>query len=100
MEKGGNPRGIEGCMHNSLFKSNGKEIRKYAAHIRALAGKIHTRVLLNRLNVHLMARHSNFTTWPGMELFQNTMWVQEGYRNNRHDLYSQATPGEMPISAI
>ena len=48
--------------------------------------KIIARVLLNRLNEHL----------EQSGLLQESQWIQERQRNNRHDLHSKTASREMP----
>ena len=56
-----------------------------AAHL-SIPGKILANIRLNRLNEH--------PDQTGL-LPESQCGVQEGQRNNRHDLYSKATPREM-----
>ena len=53
----------------------------------SIAGKILAKIKLNRLNENLDR--------AGPILESQRAWIHEGQRNNRHDLYSEATAREM-----
>ena len=52
----------------------------------SIAGKILAKPLLNHLNKHL-DKAGTFT--------RKSVWIQEGQRNNTHDLHSKSIPREM-----
>ena len=76
-----------------LFKRNGNPQvcdNHRGITLLSIAGKILARVLLNRLN-----EQSGFL--PESQCAnRKPVWIQEGQRNNRHDLYSTTASRKMP----